>query len=452
MDRKRTDNAKKGAAELAVTLQQNYQIALDLSAQGGLTPRLIVEPHDTPEDVERGREQLIKTAAELNQSGLLATQTKPEPSGITLSEALAQYVDDKTQRGEWREKTALNKVKPVEYTIEILGDIPLAAVKRHADGAPDLNLVKSVLYKIPANKNGLRSPYKDVPVLECIKLPDVKPRRTSTADDDLNALVSFFNWCERQGLIDKNPARGLFEKSRGRGTVNPIEERSPFEPHELKAIFESDAYRDQSGHWSEHSYWVPIIALYTGMRLNEICQLWADDIRDEGGIAVFSINDNGTEEHPKRLKFDDQIAAKRFVPIHPKLIELGLLELAQRTKHDGRVRLFQKLKWSEKNGYVNSFQNWFNGIYLPKVVTDKQGKSFHSFRHNFIDYFRQNGIGTDSQISRLAGHKQAGMTNARYGKAHKPESLKPLIDQIDYGIEHPPFNWQIYRGRLISTS
>src|SRR5262249_4451784 len=37
------------------------------------------------------------------------------------------------------------------------------------------------------------------------------------------------------------------------------------------------------------NYWVPVIACLMGMRLEEICQLWLDDIIDEGGVWCIDI-------------------------------------------------------------------------------------------------------------------------------------------------------------------
>jgi integrase len=89
------------------------------------------------------------------------------------------------------------------------------------------------------------------------------------------------------------------------------EKRFAYEPDELKTLFCSNKYLNDSFHES-FQFWVPIIGLFTGCRLEEICQLHLDDIRQERDVWVFDIND----KKEKRIKTP---SAKRIVPIHPFL-------------------------------------------------------------------------------------------------------------------------------------
>ena len=38
-------------------------------------------------------------------------------------------------------------------------------------------------------------------------------------------------------------------------------------------------------------FWLPLIALFTGARINEICQLHTDDVQEKNGILFISINE-----------------------------------------------------------------------------------------------------------------------------------------------------------------
>ena len=44
-------------------------------------------------------------------------------------------------------------------------------------------------------------------------------------------------------------------------------------------------------------YWIPLIALFTGCRLNEICQLYLNDIRCDNGQYYFDINDDAEDSN-----------------------------------------------------------------------------------------------------------------------------------------------------------
>lgn len=67
------------------------------------------------------------------------------------------------------------------------------------------------------------------------------------------------------------------------------------------------------------------------MRLEEICQLTIDDIKQIDEVWCFDVND----QVDKRVK---TIASKRYIPIHPKLIdELGLLDYVKAIKKKVRI-------------------------------------------------------------------------------------------------------------------
>ena len=67
------------------------------------------------------------------------------------------------------------------------------------------------------------------------------------------------------------------------------------------------------------AYWIPIIALYTGMRLEEIGQLLVSDIKCKNSIWYFDVNSS----EDKQLKNKSSV---RRVPIHYDLIELEFIK------------------------------------------------------------------------------------------------------------------------------
>lgn len=81
------------------------------------------------------------------------------------------------------------------------------------------------------------------------------------------------------------------------------------------------------------------MGLYTGARLNEICQLQFDDIQEEDGIKFISINENDGK-HVKTK------AGIRKIPIHQELIKLGFWEF---------VNLMQKQSPAKKQTYFYGF-------------------------------------------------------------------------------------------------
>ena len=151
-----------------------------------------------------------------------------------------------------------------------------------------------------------------------------------------------------------------------------------------------------------------------------------DDIRQEGGVWIFDIN----SREEKTLK---NISSERLIPIHPKLIEAGLLIHVDTMRAKGATRLFPELR-NRREGYGQTASKWF--VRFKKRCGIQADKTFHSFRHTFINYLKQHQVSTDL-IKELAGHAVEGETMGRYGKRYTPEILlREAIVKIDYdGLE-----------------
>ena len=96
--------------------------------------------------------------------------------------------------------------------------------------------------------------------------------------------------------------------------------------------------------------WMPLIGFYHGFRLEEIAQMHVSDIyKDKEGIWVFDINEILPEDtiEVKNVKNDP---SERVVPIHPKLIEFGLIKYYEGVKKSGEIRLFPYLN-KGRDGY-----------------------------------------------------------------------------------------------------
>ena len=81
--------------------------------------------------------------------------------------------------------------------------------------------------------------------------------------------------------------------------------------------------------------WLPLIALFTGMREAEICQLRAANIQEEDGITFINV----AEQDGTKLKTE---AAIRKVPVHSELISCGLLEYVEHVRTQGHRQLFPR--------------------------------------------------------------------------------------------------------------
>ncbi len=285
----------------------------------------------------------------------------------------------------------------------------------------------NVLMKIPARRN-VYPELKDLPLSELVKDHGRAKLSDQTVNHNCVRLGGFFKWCFDHEYLDRNPATNLLIDL-GDKVSN---ERSPYSTDDLKLLL-ANIREDRMNAWKPHKYWIPLIALFSGLRQAEICQLYPDDIINVNGIPCFDIK--ASVERKARLKNKN---AKRTIPVHPILQQLGLLEFVQnrasarRGRKTEDARLWICLEYTEKYGYTHSYEKSF-GRFNRKCITDDTKKVFHSLRHNVANCLKQKGA-QESLVAEIMGHSLAGMSFGRYGKAFNPEILLKNLKLLDYNI------------------
>jgi hypothetical protein len=115
----------------------------------------------------------------------------------------------------------------------------------------------------------------------------------ATIRKHLGALGSLLQLAVDNGLCSANVGRGV----RVRGSKVAAEARLPYETEDLKRIFASPIYTDSSYRPTacagETAYWLPLLGLFTGARLEELGQARVDDVREADGIRFLDISDAG---------------------------------------------------------------------------------------------------------------------------------------------------------------
>ena len=238
----------------------------------------------------------------------------------------------------------------------------------------------------------------------------------ATIVKNVGLIKSMFDLGCRNELIPSNPFKDL-------KLVKPARRDKPrlsFTADDLKLIFESPVFSQghrPKGGAGKAAVWIPLIGLMTGMRLEEIGQLRRADIKLQEGIWYFDLDH--VPEEGRWLKND---SSRRQIPVHPRLIELGFLELVQ----DSNGRLFPSVSSVGSRQLSASWSQWF-GRYLRKVVgiTDPR-KTFHSFRHTFKDLCRESGVSKELH-DKLTGHASRDIGDG-YGSGSFP--LRPLDEAV----------------------
>lgn len=160
------------------------------------------------------------------------------------------------------------------------------------------------------------------------------------------------------------------------------------------------------------------------MRLNEIAQLYVDDIQEEEGIHFFHIND----KNDKVIKTPQ---SRRAIPIHPDLIEIGFLGYCSAIKQAGFPRLWMQLSYRE-NSYGKKFCAFYQRL-NRNYITDDPRKVFHSFRHGFAYQLKEKGVQL-SIIEELLGHSHGSISFDRYGKPYTIKTLYSAVKRLKFPL------------------
>ncbi|MCH5522380.1 site-specific integrase [Pseudomonas syringae] len=264
--------------------------------------------------------------------------------------------------------------------------------------------------------------------------------------------------------VDHSPAGGkIVEKAFSQG--------------DLQAIFSGYLYTGTELHKSNavfpYQFWLPVLGLFTGVRLNELCQLDTEDICKTGpdGIWTISMMDDDLDRPlPKSLK---NISSRRTLPIHSELLRMGFLDFVADALKQGREKLFSDgLTYNPKKGWGSNATHFF--CRSPSPSTPAEGyfhkcgirqrgadgktdrKNFHSFRHTFTDLARQSGAEAYLALPDIAGHSRSGEgTVARYGNGFSQEKKQAVLEGLRIPVDLSGISYENFRsrlGRFIDTS
>ena len=325
----------------------------------------------------------------------------------SFSDIKDAFLKEKELSNEWRFKTQEDHKQVFSLFKEVSGDVSVDQIDK-----PLMRQFKTTLMSLPPNMRKLKQ-YRDKTIKQIVAMKPKKTVSPHTINKYLSRLSNLFSYAVDHGYMESNPANGLKVKLKTR----PDEERSAYTQEDLQKLFAA-----LPTHQS-YMQWAPLIGLYTGCRLEEICQLHLEDIRQENGVIVFDINDK-EEKHLKTL------ASRRLIPVHSKLVEAGLLQYVYDLQAKGEQRLFPELR-QRRDGYGQTVSKWFQR-YKDRCGIEKD-KTFHSFRHTFITHLKHKGV-DPFMIHELDGHT-VDSEFARYGKRYTPEILlREAIEKIDYEL------------------
>ena len=384
-----------------------------------------------PESLDRAASELVRCKVRIAAPAPVqdACDAAPPPlppwaaptAGLTVKQAYQRYIDDP---GSVRSVKTLYAYRAAfERLIEILGETtPISTVTRD-----DCRRVLDTLRSLPPNSTKRFRGKSTEATSKIAKTAGITPMSATTINSYLNKLSALSNWAVNEGYIDKNPARGL----RVLDPVRKKDKRHPFSNVQLRRIFNAPTYRrDQP---KRAKFWVPLIGLFSGMRLNEICQLDTADVRLIDDTLCFVVTTEGQfGETTKRVKTRN---AERIVPVHPKLIDIGFCGYLDGRRGSAGTKLFSDLSVASTGYFSDNFSKSFS-YFLEKCGAKTARTSFHSFRHNFRDALREARVDRDIAYA-LGGWAGDGSTNStmtaeQYGRGFSVAVLARAVAAISY--------------------
>lgn len=377
----------------------------DIELPGGIAIRNI----NTPEDVAGAQAILKQMNASVPQSLAVSAPAQPViEGGITLNEMIEKYatrkVDQNTKKtnyeyrnyhkkfSEWLALRKKNKALPIRLIDE--ADISDYIDDLKAKGKAD----RTIQHKY------------------------------------LAALSSLFQLAQTSGAYPKgkNPAQGhkVFTKK----DYKKVERKTGYRPFindELKKIFAPENLLPMP---RPADFWLPLLALYTGGRIEELCQLAITDILEIDNLWAISIND----EEYKSLKSS---AARRNVPIHPQLIKLGFLDYVEDAKPHGTM-LFPYLI-ADMFGKFGGTPSERFGNYLDTLKIIDERKVFHSFRSTSNNTLKQKNVSEEIRCQYI-GHEHETTNSATYGEEFSVSFLAEAVSSqlVFDAVDFPPLTYK----------
>ncbi|MBE4159108.1 tyrosine-type recombinase/integrase [Vibrio parahaemolyticus] len=412
---------------------------------------------------------------------------KHAPSEHTLCDYVQRFLRYEDEHSVQSEKTREARENYLMRFLDIVGhELPLSEL------TPDrLRHYRDLLHRIPSNfdKQGFAIPQavteRPAWFERTISEWTGKTLSGSGIDSHFKNVRVFLDWAKREHYL-KDDLKSLLSVSKKR-IKETQKEVVNFLPEDLEKLFihgylygDKQAPRDNGHSWQ---FWVPLIALLTGMRSEEIGSLLLGSLINKDGFWCIQIEQSKTN------------AGERTFPIPQRLIDMGLLRyretILEEHNGDSQLSLFPTL--NKKGGeYSNRIGQFFNRNINGKLKSgeprlegymfkcgienpsDKETLKFHSLRHGFITKMLETKLPATQQplpldlIKNIVGHKTDftkygiaasswnDVTHASYNhlervslqtQQERLSLMKEAMDVMDFGIDLREISYERFLAR-----
>ncbi|SRR6266487_33591 len=207
----------------------------------------------------------------------------------------------------------------------------------------------------------------------------------------VQVVKGFFNWCEAEELLAKNPTARLDNPTVGKYVIKTFSEE------QIRSML---AFCDERTTIGYRDYTIILLLLDTGIRVSELCGLTLDVVFLENLDGAFvKVFGKGRKEREVGLSFETAQHLWKYVHVY------------RQPESATNTTLF-----------INRFGNALTPSGIDQLLYELEKKtgitgvrvSAHTFRHTFARMFLENG-GEIYKLSLLLGHSSVTVTE-RYLK------------------------------------
>lgn len=312
----------------------------------------------------------------------------------------------KIEPGRKETNTEQQKVATFDLFASFFGDRPLRQVTR-----ADASTFADALRQLDPNWARTGKAKGETPAMSWKELQRTfggrdKGLSDATVNRHMATLTALWRWAEaREHCTGRNPFEGHRRSLKVGKNKNPY---VAWEPDELDRLFAPPPARTDLTE-------IMIVALFTGMRLDEIVSLTCGQIRKEEDVTFIDIT---------AAKTDNGI---RKVPLHPRLAWL-----AKRVQGKAAgARIWPKFTGEGPgNKPGGDAGKEFSRFKIALGYTSRT-KAFHSFRKNVVGQLERARV-PENEVAQLVGHAKQGFTFGTYGTQTLLQRRAEIVALIDY--------------------
>lgn len=334
--------------------------------------------------------------------------TKAAPKGATLlSVAAAAWLESKRTDGRMREKELSRLAAMTRVVVEVIGDKPVSAVTKD-----DIRELRRLWPQMPSNAG---KKYRGLDARQAIEAGKASKAATlmpATVNDYFQWTRSMWLWMVDADFTHENPATPRILKA----IEDDADRMEPFTDGQLQALFKVLAKERTA---SPAMWYVPLLMLYGGLRLEEAAQLRPQDIREHEGVWVVDVN-----EDAGALKTEN---AARLVPLHSAIRE-GVVDFARKATGGNLWGLTE-----DASGRFSGALSQYLNRRIDAHVTDDKRFNAYSLRRTFATRLKYADV-QEFAISELMGHAVQSLATGTYGKKLDVARLRDAVEKLELSL------------------